>query len=74
MQVAIREAAVDTAQANLVLGQATVRGLLGQARSQRFNLVHSIEDVDNQIALIQATVATWEQSKAAQAEFDRAGH
>jgi len=53
-----------------------VRGLLGQARSQRFKLVHAIEDVDNQIALIRARVATWEQSKAtlvlAQAEFDRA--
>ena len=76
VQVAIRQAAVDTAQANLVSAEATVRGLLGQARSQRFKLVHAIEDVDNQIALIRARVATWEQSKAtlvlAQAEFDRA--
>jgi len=59
-----------------VLAQATVRSLLGQARSQRFKLVRAIEDVDNQIALIRARVATWEQSKAtlvlAQAEFDRA--
>src|SRR5215467_7846214 len=76
VQVDIRQAAVDTAQANLVLAQATVRSLLGQARSQRFKLVRAIEDVDNQIALIRARVATWEQSKAtlvlAQAEFDRA--
>jgi membrane fusion protein (multidrug efflux system) len=76
VQVAIRQAAVDTAQANLVLAEATVRGLLGQARSQRFKLVRAIDDVDNQIALIRARVATWEQSKAtlvlAQAEFDRA--
>src|ERR1700730_5907721 len=76
VQVAIKQAAVDTAQANLVLAQASVRGLLGQTRSQRFKLTRAIEDVDNQIALIRARVATWEQSKAtlvlAQAEFDRA--
>ena len=49
---------------------------VGQARSQRFKLTRAIEDVDNQIALIRARIATWEQSKAtlvlAQAEFDRA--
>jgi len=76
VQVAIKQAAVDTAQANVVLAQATVRGLLGQARSQRFKLARAIEDVDNQIALIRARVATWEQSKAtlvlAQEEFGRA--
>jgi membrane fusion protein, multidrug efflux system len=76
VQVAIRQAAVDTAQANLVMAQANVRSLLGQARSQRFKLARAIEDVDNQIALIRARVATWEQSKAtlvlAQAEFGRA--
>ncbi len=76
VQVAIKQAAVDTAQANLVVAEATVRGLIGQARSQRFKLARAIEDVDNQIAIIRARVATWEQSKAslvlAQAEFDRA--
>jgi membrane fusion protein (multidrug efflux system) len=76
VQVAIKQAAVDTAQANLVLAQASVRGLLGQTRSQRFKLTRAIEDVDNQIALIRARIATWEQSKAtlvlAKAEFDRA--
>jgi membrane fusion protein, multidrug efflux system len=53
-----------------------VRGVIGQARSQRFKLARAIEDVDNQVALFRARVATWEQSKAslvlAQAEFDRA--
>ena len=76
VQVAIKQAAVDTAQANLVLAQANVRGLIGQARSNRYKLARAIEDVDNQIAFIRARVATWEQSKAtlvlAQAEFDRA--
>ena len=76
VQVAIKQAIVDTAQANLVVAQASVRGLLGQTRSQRFKLTRAIEDVDNQIALVRARVATWEQSKAtlvlAQAEFNRA--
>jgi membrane fusion protein, multidrug efflux system len=76
VQVAIKQAAVDSAQANLVLAQANLRGLIGQARSNRFKLARAIEDVDNQIALLRARVATWEQEKAilllAQQEFDRA--
>ena len=76
VQVAIKQAAVEVAQANLVLAEANVRGLVAQARSQRFKLAHAIEEVDNQVALIRQRVATWEQSKAsmalAQQEFDRA--
>jgi membrane fusion protein, multidrug efflux system len=76
VQVAIKQAALDAAQANLVVAQANVRGLIGQARSNRFKLSRAIEDVDNQIQLIAARVATWEQEKAtlvlAQQEFDRA--
>src|SRR6516162_6312944 len=76
VQVAIKQAAVDTAQANIVLAQANVRGLIGQARSNRFKLARAIEDVDNQVALIRARVATWQQEKAtlvlAQQEFGRA--
>jgi multidrug efflux pump subunit AcrA (membrane-fusion protein) len=75
VQVAIKQAAVDTAQANLVVAQATVRSQIGQTRGLRFKLEHAIEDVDNQIALIRARVATWEQTKAtavlAQTEFER---
>jgi membrane fusion protein (multidrug efflux system) len=76
VQVAIKQSAVDAAQANLVVAQANVRGLIGQARSARFKLATAIQDVDNQVALIRARVATWEQQKAtlvlAQQEFDRA--
>lgn len=76
VQVAIKQAAVDAAQANLVVARANVQGLLDQARSNRFKLARAIEDVDSQIALIAARVATWEQEKAtlvlAQQEFDRA--
>jgi membrane fusion protein (multidrug efflux system) len=78
VQVAIKQSAVDAAQANLVVAQANVRGVLGQTRSNRFKLSRAIEDVDNQIALIAARVATWQQQKAtlvlAQQEFDRAEH
>jgi membrane fusion protein, multidrug efflux system len=74
VQVAIKQAAVETAQAGLVTAQATVRSEIAQARGLRFKLQHAIEDVDNQVALIRARAATWEQSKAtqvlAQAEFD----
>lgn len=76
VEVAIKQSALDTAKANLVLAQANVRGLMDQARSNRFKLVRAIEDVDNQIALVRARVATWEQEKAtlllAQQEFERA--
>ena len=76
VQVAIKRAAVDSARAELVVAEATVRSQIGQTRSLRFKLQHAIEDVDNQVALIRARVATWEQSKAtqvlAQAEFERA--
>jgi membrane fusion protein, multidrug efflux system len=76
VQVAIKQAAVDTAEANLVVAQAAVRSQIGQARSLRFKLQHAIENVDNQVALIRARVATWQQAKAtqvlAQANFERA--
>jgi membrane fusion protein, multidrug efflux system len=76
VQVAIKKAAVDSAQAELVVAEATLRSQLGQARGYRFKLQHAIEDVDNQVALLRARAATLEQSKAtltlAQAEFDRA--
>ena len=76
VQVAINQAEVNVAEANLVVAQANVKGLLGQLRSQRYGLQTAIEQVDNNIALIRARVATWEQNKAtlvfAQAEFDRA--
>jgi membrane fusion protein (multidrug efflux system) len=74
--VSIKEAALEAAKAALVVAQADVRGQVAQARGQRFKLTRSIEDVDNQVALLRARVATWEQSKAtqtlAEAEFERA--
>jgi membrane fusion protein (multidrug efflux system) len=78
VQVAIKQAAVDSAQAELVVAKATAQGDVAQTRSARFKLIRTIEDVDNQVAIIRARVATWEQTKAtlvlAQAEFERAEH
>jgi membrane fusion protein, multidrug efflux system len=76
VQVAIKQATVNLARAELAVTEANVRAFLAQARAARFKLQHAIEDVDNQVALVRARVATWDQSKAAlvlaQAEFDRA--
>ena len=76
VQAAIKQAAVDSAQAEIVVAQATVRSQVGQLRGLRFKLQHAIEDVHNQIALLRARAAAWEQSKAtltlAETEFERA--
>jgi len=75
-QVNIAQSAVDAAQSDLVITQAQTRGAEGQTRSLRFNLERAIEDVDNQIALLHAKVASLESRKAtvakAQADYDRA--
>jgi membrane fusion protein (multidrug efflux system) len=41
VQVAIKQAALESAQANLLLAQANVRGLIAQARSNRFKLARA---------------------------------
>ncbi len=75
VQVAIKQAALETAQADLVAAQASVHGQVAQARSARYKLQHTIEDVDNKIALLRANAAALAKSKAtlvlAQQEFDR---
>ena len=75
VQVSIAQAAVATAQADLVAAQAQVRGIMGLARSQRFNLQHAIEDLDDHVAELQSRVATLESQKAtltrARADYER---
>jgi membrane fusion protein (multidrug efflux system) len=74
--VAVKKAAVDTAQADLQTARATVRGIEAQAVSRRWNLQHAMEDVENQIALLRARIAALEKSQAslklAELEFERA--
>ena len=78
VQVAIKEAAVNAAQADLAIAQATVRSEASQTRSLRFALEHTIEDVDNKVALLSVQAAALDQAKAAQVlalqEFNRAKH
>src|SRR4029077_16103222 len=74
--VAERQAAVETAKADLLAATAAVRGLEAQARSLRWQLQNAMEDVDNRVALLQARVAALDKSNAtlklAQLEFARA--
>ncbi len=75
VQVDIAAAAVAAAKADRVAATAATKAAVGKARSLRFNLKHAIEQVDNQIALLRANVATLESQKAtmalAQVTFDR---
>jgi membrane fusion protein, multidrug efflux system len=77
-QIAVsqKEAAVDTANADLQAANAAVRGIEAQARSRRWALQRAVENVDNEIALLDARVATLGKSQAAltlaQVEFGRA--
>jgi membrane fusion protein, multidrug efflux system len=75
VRVNIARAAVEAAQANLVVTRAHTRGVIGQARSTRFGLEHAIELVDDQLALLRSKVATLRSQEAtvekAQADYDR---
>jgi membrane fusion protein (multidrug efflux system) len=77
-QVAVfeKQAAVDTAKADLQAATAAVRAIEAEAMSRRWDLQHAVENVDNQVALLHARVAAIDKSKAAlvlaQVEFDRA--
>ncbi|WP_158923557.1 HlyD family secretion protein [Acidisphaera sp. S103] len=74
--VSEKQAAVDTAKADLQAATAAARAVEAQAVSQRWNLQHAVEGVDSQVALLHARVATIAKSKAAlvlaQLQFDRA--
>ena len=74
--VAVKKAAVDTANADLQAATAAVRGVEAQARSLRFKLQNAIEGVDNRVAELHARVAALNKNNAtlklAQLDFDRA--
>jgi membrane fusion protein, multidrug efflux system len=77
-QVAVseRQAAVNTAEADLRAAIAAVRAIEAQAWSRRWNLQRAVEAVDSQVAQLHERVAAVVKSKAAltlaQLEFDRA--
>jgi membrane fusion protein (multidrug efflux system) len=77
-QIAVsqKKATVDTAEADLQAAKAEARGIEAEARSRRWKLLRAVEDLDNQIALLHARVATLDKSKAeltlAQIDFNRA--
>ncbi len=74
--VEAKQAALDVAKANVALAEDQVRGLIATARSNRYKLKHTIEEVDNQVASLRANVAALNTAKAtltrAEADFRRA--
>ena len=78
VQVAIARSAVESAQSDLVVAQSEARATEGRRNFEvcGLRLERSIEDVDNQVALLRARAATLDSQKAslakAQADYDRA--
>jgi membrane fusion protein (multidrug efflux system) len=57
VQVDLKKAAVANAEVDVDAARAQVRGILAQARSQRWKLQRAIEDVDDKVAQLKARVA-----------------
>ena len=74
--VNIKRAYLTQARVDLEIAKDQARAQLALARSNRYKLQHTIEDVNNQIALLRANVAAWETAKAradrARADYKRA--
>ena len=64
VKVDIAQAALAVAQANLVEANAKVRGLAALARSQRFELELSMENLNNEVADLHAKVAALQAASA----------
>ncbi len=64
IQVAIRRASFESAQADLLATKDKLRGTAAQARSNRYRLEHAMEDVRNQLALLKSNVAQLDAEKA----------
>ena len=64
VKLAIKQAAVNAAEADLVAAQAKVHGIVGLIRANRFQLERSIEDVNTRIADLRANVATLKSRQA----------
>jgi membrane fusion protein (multidrug efflux system) len=64
VQVNIKKAALAAAEADRIATESEVRGLLAQLRSQRWKLQTAMEQVDNQVALLNARVAALRSKEA----------
>ena len=64
VQVAIKQAAVKSAESDLAAANALVRSQVAQTRATRFELQHAIEAVDTQVANLRAAVATLNSKRA----------
>jgi membrane fusion protein, multidrug efflux system len=64
VQVAIKKAAVVSAEADLAAANAQVRGEIAHARANRFMLQNAIENVNTEKANLAAAVATLTRAKA----------
>ena len=73
--VDLKKASLAVANANLIVADDQAHAMVAQARAARFKLEHSIEDVNNQVAILRATVAALQTSKAkltrAQEDYQR---
>ena len=76
VQVDLKKAAVVNAEVDVDAARAQVRGILAQARGQRWKLQKAIEDVDDTVALLRSRVAALRSKEAtrdrARADFARA--
>jgi membrane fusion protein (multidrug efflux system) len=76
VQLDIKKAAVDNAEADFRAAEAQVRATLGKVRSLRWGLQTAMEQVDNYVALLRARVATLRSKEAtlerARADLNRA--
>lgn len=75
VEVARKQAALETAEAKYVQARASVRATAANARALRYKLLNTIQSVRSQIQGLQADVATLARSQAvlqnARAEYDR---
>src|SRR6201996_8500943 len=63
--VSEKQAAVDTANADLQAANAAARAIEAETMSRRWDLQNAVEGVDSQVALLHARVAAIDKSKAA---------
>jgi len=70
VRVSIAQAAVTSAQANFDAMLAQTRGLAADARSLRYTLQRAGENVNDQVALLHAKIATLESKKATLARVE----